>query len=1200
MILIELVYNLSLLVTLCIVSGFFDRRYSRTTLSGLIIQGLLFGIVALVGMINPMDLGAGLIFDGRSIVISLSTLFFGPISGSIAGMIVIITGIIQGGSGMIPGILVVIFSVIIGAIFHFQKKKRNEEITIRLLLYLGFTIHIAILLMMFTLPLPIAISVIQRIGIPVIICYPLATVLIGKILSDQEINFRILENIKASELKFRTVANYTYDWDYWKNEDQKLVYISPSCERITGYTQDEFYSSPRLLEEIVHPDDSEIFIEHSKKVYSYEHKDDFDNLEFRIVKKDGTIVNIYHLYGPIFDSNNKFLGRRANNIDITERKKIEEALFASEIKYRSFFENSMDAILLTSPDGEIFSANPAACKMFGYTEEEIIKLGKNGVVDMTDFRLPVFISERALNGKTYGELTFIRKDGTNFLTETSSAIFKDQEGHTRASMIIRDITERKLAEEELKFRNLILSTQQETSIDGILVVGEDSRIISYNNRFVEMWDISPELVEKKIDNPVFESIMNNVVDPESFLQRVKYLNEHKKETSWDEIVLKNGWIFERYSAPMAGPDNRYYGRVWYFRDITESKRADEELHTSEEKYRNLVDNMDEGIFISNEKGTVLFANKALANIHGFDSPDKFINKNFMDFVLPGAKKEVLEKFENEIQLGKSAKEIEMPVLSANGSKVHVLVKSSIIHEGGQITGMSGIVRDITERKRTEEILLASEEKYRALVSHSPDGIYIMDLSGNFLSVNKAMCDKLRYSEEEFLTMKMSDIVPQQSVPILMNRLKTIVTGESKNEIAEYEIKGKDGIIHNIEVISTPYYKNEEIIGIQGTARDVTEKKKAEEKIRDSEERFRMVFENVFDGISIYSEDPDPSKRRIIECNEQYSNMAGRSRDELFQLGSTIGLQKTLTDNANESRLESMNTGKAYQGFFSWIRPDGQENVIEYVGMPITWRGKSYTIGIDRDITERKHIEKELVEAKEKAEESDKMKSEFLAQMSHEIRTPLNVIVSNVDYLNDYFSCKMDKDSQECFDGINLASKRIIRTVDLILNVAELQSSEYKQHFVKIDLNSEILDKMYHEYQLSARQKGLEFIFTCNVNDTNVLADEYSLTQIFTNLIDNAIKYTKKGKVEILLRRNKTGNIMVEVKDTGLGISKEFLTKMFEPFTQEEHGYSRSFEGNGLGLALVKRYCELNNIIIEVDSVKNEGSIFRIIFNSLHP
>ena len=121
MILVELVYNLSLLVALSIVSGFLDKRYPRTTLTGLIVQGLLFGIVAIVGMIQPLIFSEGLIFDGRSVVISLSTLFFGPISGSIAGMMAIIFRVIQGGSGIVPGTLVVISSVIIGSIFHFQK-----------------------------------------------------------------------------------------------------------------------------------------------------------------------------------------------------------------------------------------------------------------------------------------------------------------------------------------------------------------------------------------------------------------------------------------------------------------------------------------------------------------------------------------------------------------------------------------------------------------------------------------------------------------------------------------------------------------------------------------------------------------------------------------------------------------------------------------------------------------------------------------------------------------------------------------------------------------------------------------------------------------------------------------------------------------------------------------------------------------------
>ena len=239
--------------------------------------------------------------------------------------------------------------------------------------------------------------------------------------------------------------------------------------------------------------------------------------------------------------------------------------------------------------------------------------------------------------------------------------------------------------------------------------------------------------------------------------------------------------------------------------------------------------------------------------------------------------------------------------------------------------------------------------------------------------------------------------------------------------------------------------------------------------------------------------------------------------------------------------------------------------------------------------------KELIVAKAKAEESDKLKSEFLAQMSHEIRTPLNAIVGNADYLKNTFGEKMGIETHDCFEGIDLASKRIIRTIDLILNTAELYTGVYKPHFMEIDLNTEILYKLFLEHQLLAKQKGLKFSYTCKEKETKVIVDEYGVTQVFANLIDNAVKYTKNGKVEMLLKKNNTGNITVEVKDTGIGIRKAFLPKIFEPFTQEEHGYARGYEGTGLGITLAKKYCDMNGIVITIESKKGEGTKFTLVF-----
>ena len=142
-------------------------------------------------------------------------------------------------------------------------------------------------------------------------------------------------------------------------------------------------------------------------------------------------------------------------------------------------------------------------------------------------------------------------------------------------------------------------------------------------------------------------------------------------------------------------------------------------------------------------------------------------------------------------------------------------------------------------------------------------------------------------------------------------------------------------------------------------KDITTHKKSEEEVRDAEERFQMVFENLLDGISIYSEDPDPLKRKLIECNERLAEMAGRSREELLKLGTMEGLYFNIDENSNNNRLESLKKGTSFQGIFSWIRPDGKENIIEFKGTPVKWRGKLYTIGIDRDITEHKKNEEAL-------------------------------------------------------------------------------------------------------------------------------------------------------------------------------------------------------------------------------------------------
>ncbi len=496
---------------------------------------------------------------------------------------------------------------------------------------------------------------------------------------------------------------------------------------------------------------------------------------------------------------------------------------------------------------------------------------------------------------------------------------------------------------------------------------------------------------------------------------------------------------------------------------------------------------------------------------------------------------------------------------------------------------------IEEHKRTEAALRESEMKYRTLVAQSPDGIFIVDLKGNFLSVNKAMCDSLKFSTEEFLSMSIWDIVPVKYKQQHQERLMKIINGEGINEAAEYEVTGKDGRRYFIEVMSVPYYKEDLLVGFQGIARDITSRKQAEEKITLLAHSIKTISECV----SITDE-----KENFIFVNDAFLEKYGYTEEEIIGRNRSILRPK---DSVNNSLLKDIlpETIKGgWMGEIINVKKDGTKFPI-YLSTSVLKDDNNHPIaliGVATDITETKKSQEELIRAKERAEKSDRLKTEFLMQISHEIRTPINVISSFVSVLKEELNTLSEDELSKILTSIETSSYRIIRTIEMIINMSEMQIGTYNPTWEEIDLANDVLLNMYHKFLQPAKIKNLELIFTNRIKEAAIRGDLYSINQIFSNLLDNAIKYTQKGKIEILITGNNNNKPEVIIEDTGIGMSDEFLENLFEPFMQEEQGYSRSFEGNGLGLALVKKYCDLNGIHISVESKKEKGSRFILAFN----
>jgi PAS domain S-box-containing protein len=378
--------------------------------------------------------------------------------------------------------------------------------------------------------------------------------------------------------------------------------------------------------------------------------------------------------------------------------------------------------------------------------------------------------------------------------------------------------------------------------------------------------------------------------------------------------------------------------------------------------------------------------------------------------------------------------------------------------------------------------------------------------------------------------------------------------------------------------------------IVANTRDVTVRERILDELRESERRFRGIFDSSRDAIVIAT----PDDGQIVDVNSAYSRIYGYSRDQA--LGKDPHELALFANPEDYCRLSHEVVERGAVGNFEAdlrardgrIVPTLLSSVLVDLGVGVR------VVSILRDVSERRAADIELARARDAALESARLKSAFLANTSHEIRTPLNVILGYTDLLGEHLADIGDHTQDAYLEALGRAGRRLLTTIQQILDYSRLEAGALAFSPSAIALAPFIEDQV-NDLNLLAAEKGLKLRLDIAESDATVRFDEYCLQSALTNLLDNAIKFTDRGEIVLGLNRDSSGTLNLEVRDTGIGIDTDYLPRLFEPFSQEQAGHSRRFEGAGLGLAFARKCVELGGARISAASRKGEGSTFTIAF-----
>ncbi len=880
--------------------------------------------------------------------------------------------------------------------------------------------------------------------------------------------------------------------------------------------------------------------------------------------------------------------------EVEERKTIGVALKKSESRYKKAQAIGHVGNWEYNHVTSYFWASDEAKRIYGFendSNEFSADLVENCIPERE--RVHQALIDLIENNKIY-DLVFdilTKNNGIRKTIHSIAEVEKDNEGNiVKVTGVLSDITERKKIEQELFKSNELFRIAFNQQFQFISVLSPEGHIVEINELPLKIQGGKrEELIGKYFwELPAWK---NNLEWQKKIKEQVRKVAKTEEPLlTEDKFSSVDGNIRTALATytPIRNADNNVQYILAQATDITKSKLTELAIKKSELEFRTVWENSASGMRITNEKGIIVKVNKAYCELFGKTKEE--LEGNILSIVYSAKVSEHIQKQHQKRFRTRTIKtNFEQELSIWNNKKIWIHVSNSFLDIPSEEPLILGVFTDISKRKKAEDKV----KTLNMAIEQNPAIIIITDPTGTIEYVNPKFCEITGYTFDEAIgnnpKMLKSGEKQNKEYKELWN---TITSGSTW--LGEFQNKKKDGSLYWESASISPIYdEKNEIAHFVAVKEDITVKREQEKHLRKSE----YILNETQSLSKVGGWEYKIAEKRMIWTNEVFK-IHGLPIGKVPAIEETYKYyHKEYSKLIKESFEKCIIDGIPYKMEAEFINANGDELWVETSGRPMELDGKVYkVVGNIVDITKRKISEKELKKSKEFAENADKMKSIFLAQMSHEIRTPINAIVSMTSLMKMDFEETADEDLLQSFEIIDRAGDRIIRTVDLLLNLSEVQAGTYESNPTLVDIHTDIIIPIIAENKKLSKKKNIEFSIRIAANDTTLMIDLFTVSQIFTQLIDNAIKYTENGVVTVNIQLNSEQKLVVEIEDTGVGIENDYLVELFEPFSQEEMGYTRKYDGNGIGLALVKTYCELNNAEIEVESLKGVGSTFRVMFN----